>query len=338
MNRIREPFEVNYALLSLLQFVFSILVMLLHSRRILSSDILHFIQKSMFSRLSVPFFMISSAFFVESYCNNTTYFKTYIAKLVKTYWYLSLLYIPYALYYFVQEDYPVRFLPLGIIFSFFYFGTCYHLWYFPAIIFAWSFLFSLRKFFSEKTVIIICLLLYFIGTVETYSAYLSGTVLFDVWQNYQKVFVTSRNGLFYAPIFILLGQKSYIFRKSFFLNSHLLSKLILSVGLFIVEAFFIFINQGYDKNFFISLLPVTFFLFNWCIRSHLFSNKQWHYLKKLSIYYFYVHPIILEIIFFYADKTDLLLWQKGIFTFLCTFLLTHLLAMFLLKNKHRISS
>ena len=57
---------VNYALLSLFQYIASILVILVHCQRLFEHEALHFIQKSMFGRMAVPFFLISSAYFFPS--------------------------------------------------------------------------------------------------------------------------------------------------------------------------------------------------------------------------------------------------------------------------------
>ena len=54
---------VNYALLSLFQYIASILVILVHCQRLFEHEALHFVQKSMFGRMAVPFFLISSAYF-----------------------------------------------------------------------------------------------------------------------------------------------------------------------------------------------------------------------------------------------------------------------------------
>ena len=59
-----EPGQpVNYALLSLFQYIASVLVILVHCQRLFEHEALHFIQKSMFGRMAVPFFLISSAAF-----------------------------------------------------------------------------------------------------------------------------------------------------------------------------------------------------------------------------------------------------------------------------------
>jgi len=50
---------VNYALLSLFQYIASVLVIMVHCQRLFEHEALHFVQKSMFGRMAVPFFLIS---------------------------------------------------------------------------------------------------------------------------------------------------------------------------------------------------------------------------------------------------------------------------------------
>ena len=51
---------VNYALLSLFQYIASVLVMLVHCQRLFEHEALHFIQKSMFGRMAVPCWQVFS--------------------------------------------------------------------------------------------------------------------------------------------------------------------------------------------------------------------------------------------------------------------------------------
>ena len=53
-----EPEQpVNYALLSLFQYIASVLVIMVHCQRLFEHEALHFVQKSMFGRMAVPFFL-----------------------------------------------------------------------------------------------------------------------------------------------------------------------------------------------------------------------------------------------------------------------------------------
>lgn len=247
---------VNYAIISLFQYLFAVLVLLLHARRVFPNDVLHFIQKSLFSRMAVPFFLISASFLISLRIDqNQTGLKPYLKKSIKTYLCLSLLYLPYALFYVLNSGYPVSAAPIGAFIALFYTGMCYHLWYFPAFFLGLLIVHCLRKVFDSKWTAVICLLLYLLGSVETYSAYLEHTVIVDIYQSYKAVFLTTRNGFFYAPIFVYSGQLAYQYRDSPLLQNYPVRKLLLSSLLLSAEGYLIFLNQGQDKNFFLALVP-----------------------------------------------------------------------------------
>lgn len=57
---------VNYALLSLFQYIASVLVIMVHCQRLFEHETLHFVQKSMFGRMAVPFFLNFFSLFFPS--------------------------------------------------------------------------------------------------------------------------------------------------------------------------------------------------------------------------------------------------------------------------------
>ena len=61
---------VNYALLSLFQYIASVLVILVHCQRLFEHEALHFVQKSMFGRMAVPFFFNFFSLFFSEYAGS----------------------------------------------------------------------------------------------------------------------------------------------------------------------------------------------------------------------------------------------------------------------------
>ncbi|MFH6635872.1 hypothetical protein QE557_04190 [Streptococcus suis] len=74
---------LNTSLLSLIQFIGAILVIALHCRRLFEADPLHFIQKSIFSRMVVPYFMVTASFFLRR--NYPSLSKQYLIRYSKQY-------------------------------------------------------------------------------------------------------------------------------------------------------------------------------------------------------------------------------------------------------------
>lgn len=325
-------------MISLFQLLFSILVMMLHSQRIFPWESLHFVQKSIFSRMAVPFFIICSSYFLRAQTDSKSQsYKVYLLNMARAYTFWSIIYLPYALVMFFALDLPIGGgrIPLAVLVAYCYTGFCYHLWYIPAFILGTCLIIYLNKYITFKWLLLFSLLLYLLGTIETYSAYLSGTKLLHYFNLYKQVFFTSRNGIFYAPIFICFGILLYDYRENKLFYQLPLIKLLISIVLWSIEGYYIFLNQGYDKNFFIGLLPVSLFLFNWILRTNLNRTKNWYLLKKLSVYFFYLHPIFIEIGFFYFNRYQLQYWQTGIFVFLFTLCGTFVSSMLIIKLRQK---
>ena len=318
---------VNYALLSLFQYIASILVILVHCQRLFEHEALHFIQKSMFGRMAVPFFLISSAYFFRLRWKReqgSTKLTLYIKGILKVYGFWSLVYLPYALTYFQSLHLPLYLAPLAILAALFYIGMSYQLWYIPAFLLGLLLVhFLYRKLGSKKTFALL-LILYALGAIETYHAYLAPSLLTDWYDAYAKLFFTSRNGLFYTPIFIYLGYFLADYRHIELLHKKCRILLLLSSLLLVAEGVLIYFRQGLDKNFFFALIPFSFFLFNWLLKTRWKQEKNWRHLKDLSIFYFFLHPIFIDLSFFLLNFQHLTKWEKGRWVFLLTIILTHL--------------
>ncbi|MEC6748276.1 acyltransferase family protein [Marinilactibacillus sp. XAAS-LB27] len=316
-------------MISVLQFIFSVLVILLHSDRIFYNDAFHFTQKSIFSRLAVPFFLICSAYFYKRNTQKEGYFKRSIVQYIC--W--SFLYLPLGYSYFMELDLPAIAASLAIIVGVSYSGVWYHLWYIPACLFGIFLVNKLNQYFNMRIVLTISLALYIIGSIETYSGYLQNTILLEGYQLYRTIFLTSRNGLFYVPIFVCVGymiaseEQKGIFSEGFYKR-----RLGLSIMLLCLEGSFVYFNQGIDKNFMLSFIPVTLFLFIWAKNTSIWMHRNLHILKQLSIYYFFIHPIFIEIANLFSKELSVRIGvHPGWVVFLSALVATHLTSLVLIK-------
>lgn len=180
------------------------------------------------------------------------------------------------------------------------------------------------------------LLLYVMGSIETYYAYFSNSWFTQSFDAYAKVFFTTRNGLFYTPIFVYLGYLLYDYRHFSLFRDNFGKKLLLSSLLLLLDGRIVFIHQGIDKNFFLALPLFALFLVNWVLRTRIGQNWQLYHLKELSVLYFFLHPIFIESSFYLLQKTDFAKWQQGRIVFLLTLLLTHLSAEVILLARKRL--
>ena len=262
-------------MLSLIQFILAILVIMLHSTRIFQDEALHFIQKSIFSRMAVPFFLVCSSFFIRvKIAENSLYLKSYLQNYIKTYLIWSAIFIPYGLYYFHSLSLSPVLIPFGLLVALFYTGICYHLWYIPAFLSGFFLVNLIRKKVNLRWTFILFMGLFVIGSIETYSAFLENTRLLSIYSKYASIFFTSRNGLFFTPIFICVGYLLYDYRENPVFTKNYFIKLLISFFLLCIEGFIIFPNQGIDKNFLITLIPFFMFMFNWAIRTDIFFKKN----------------------------------------------------------------
>lgn len=319
-------------MISFLQFVFAILVIMLHSSRVFQNDAYHFIQKSIFSRMAVPFFVVCSSFFFRKKTSQDwTYQNKYLKNYVKNYLVWSAVFLPYGLFYFSSLSFPPSLIPLGLLVALLYTGICYHLWYIPAFLTGTYLVNRALKRVEFKYIIVLSSVLFTVGSIETYSAFLENTKLISIYEGYASVFFTSRNGLFFIPIFVCVGYLLYDYREHSLFTQHYLIKLLLSFLLLCLEGVIIFPKQGIDKNFLFTLIPFSMFLFNWAIRTELFKDKSFYKLKQFSTLYFFIHPIFIEIISIPAIMVLFKVSHFGWIKFLFTLISTHLLSLVILK-------
>lgn len=318
-------------MVSLLQFIFAILVIMLHSSRLFQNDAYHFIQKSIFSRMAVPFFIVCSSFFVRAKTSqDSNYQKKYIKNYVKNYLIWSTIFIPYGLFYFSSFSLPPTLIPLGLVVALFYTGLCYHLWYIPAFLTGTYLVNSVLKKASLRYTIFFFFILFTFGSIETYSAFLENTKLLSLYSSYASIFFTSRNGLFFTPIFVCVGYLLYDYSERFIFTQHYFIKLLVAFLFLCLEGLIIFPNQGFDKNFLFTLIPFSMFLFNWAIRTELFRDKSFYKLKQLSTLYFFIPPIFIELISIPTIVVLFMATHFGWIKFIFTLISTHLLSLIIL--------
>lgn len=186
----------NYELLDLVRFIMACLIPFLHIYNENAWEVTKIIEMY-FSRLGVPFFFMVSGFFLEksgeergidfAFCK---FFKRTLMLLIV--W--SIIYLPFS----IKAFNGISFLREYI------FRTPYFLWYLSAALVG-GILFV--AFHRAKSVLKIILagVLFGIGTYSG-AGYLwksGNSIIYDL---YQKVFITTGNGVFFAfPIMILGG-------------------------------------------------------------------------------------------------------------------------------------
>jgi serine/alanine racemase len=254
------------------------------------------------ARIAVPFFFTISGYVFAKKIKNSTH-SNYIKKLILTYFQLFVFYIPLGLIQLqslsssiVIDDNLINQI-WHLIMVVFVYGSSYHLWYLPALIFSLSCLCHLFNKATTHTLLLASSILYIIGSLETYYYILPHNVQ-DIMSIYFKYFITTRNGLFFGLFFTTLGY--YIERMNPQITQ-IKSKLMLaSVALVIEWSIVNNLSQVRDYNFYITLIPFIYLLFNYSINTNISFDTR-AFSKTSKLIYFYHIMIIYTLEFTFAQ-------------------------------------
>lgn len=221
-----------------------------------------FLFDKILTRAAVPFFFCSSGFFLKMKLDSTTSnaeFKLQVIKFVKRILFMyiiwTIIYLPCIIFWFKVDNETILSFVQKCIFD----GSYLHLWYLPSVMIAGvlAALF-IRKIGTIKS-LVIAIALYVIGLFDTsYFGLIKNFELQSFVKIYDEIFITTRNGVFFGLIFILLGFLAYETRQ----------KLSKSVFLLIFSIIGLFIEMYMLRNFDIArsyegvlfTVPVTYFL------------------------------------------------------------------------------
>lgn len=164
------------------------------------------------ARVAVPFFFMVTGQFVLSglFSKDSREYDKCVGKAKKFLLRLSLLYaasivlyLPLGLYAGHYKGLTLLSLLRMLVFD----GTFYHLWYFPACILGVLILLLMSRFLKLRTAAAVSALLYLIGLFgDSYYGFADmSPVLRSVYEGMFCIFSYTRNGLFLAPAFLMLG-------------------------------------------------------------------------------------------------------------------------------------
>lgn len=199
---------VNYAGIDYFRIAAAVMVIAIHTAPFsgVSKDF-DFLLTYCAGRVAVPFFFMTTGYFVlgpwRKRGNNAgSKVLRSIKKTLFLYAVSIVLYLPVNFYSGGLPESAGEFIRM-LIFD----GTFYHLWYFPAVIIGCFTVMMLLKKFPAGIVFGIAVLFYLIGAGG--DSYFGIAARVPVLEHmYDVIFAVSsytRNGIFYAPIFLLMG-------------------------------------------------------------------------------------------------------------------------------------
>ncbi len=293
----------NYTGIDYFRFIASLLIIAIHTSPLGSfSEIGDFMLTRIIARVAVPFFLMTSGFFLISrYAYNNSKLWMFVKKTTLIYGAAMLIYIPINIYngYFRMDN----LLP-NIIKDIVFDGTLYHLWYLPASIVGSAIAWYLVRKFDYGTALFVTTILYFIGLFGD-SYYGLSEKIGILGGFYNLIFQISdytRNGIFFAPIFFVLGgliadnRRKNEFRKS-------ICGFSISFALMFIEALILhFCNLQRHDSMYIFLLPCMYFFFNIILQ---FRGKRIMWLRTSSLIIYVIHPMMIVVIRLFAKLLHL---------------------------------
>lgn len=284
----------SYSGIDYFRFIAALLIIAIHTSPLSSfSETGNFIFTRIVSRVAVPFFFMTSGFFLISrYTCNAEKLEAFIKKTTLIYGVAILLYIPINVYngYFKMDN----LLP-NIIKDIVFDGTLYHLWYLPASIIGAAIAWYLVKKLNYPKALMVASVLYLIGLFgdSYYGITEKISCLNSLYTYIFQVTDYTRNGIFFAPIFFILGgfiadnRPQITFGKSFL-------GFAISLALMLGEAMILhhFDLQRHDSMY-VFLLPCMYFLF--IVILH-FKGKRLVSLRTASLIIYIIHPMMIVVI------------------------------------------
>lgn len=281
----------------------ALLIVAIHTSPLTSfSETGDFICTRIIARVAVPFFfMVSGFFLISGYSCNAEKLVAFIKKTALLYAAAIAIYIPINIYtgYFKMDN----LLP-NIIKDILFDGTLYHLWYLPASVIgaaiAW---YSVKKTSYMKSFIITGVL-YIIG--------LFGDSYYGIAENIPcmkgfydlifQVFDYTRNGIFFAPVFFVLGGYIADNKSRLSLKQSIIG---FTAGFILMFSEAITLHhfglQRHDSMY-VFLLPVMYCMFSFIIH---FKGERRTGLRTVSVIIYIIHPWMIVIVRMFAGMLNM---------------------------------
>ena len=299
----------NYGWLDRFRIIAALAVIAIHTSPLATfHEGADFFLTRVLARIAVPFFfMVTGHFVVAGFLpsgkaapstKSMVRFRKFLAKTSMLYLFCIILYLPVGIYAGHYKDMSVGVLLRMLFFD----GTFYHLWYFPACIMGVALVYLLSRFLSLGAMTAVSAVLYAIGLLgDSYYGLVEKVPALEAFYGFLfQISSYTRNGLFLAPLFLVLGawmagaaqgqDGRELSEKRLFLCS--LS--VLSFALMTGEAFLLrhFELQRHDSMYLL-LVPVMFFLYRFLLCIPAKSDGAF---RTVSTWIYVLHPAFIVVV------------------------------------------
>ena len=264
----------------------------------------------MLTRIAVPFFFVSSAFFLFK----KEFMWSRIARYCKR---LLLLYAVYSVFYVIYELFTQQFVWNDFLIKFFFSGY-QHLWFLQQSVIAVLVIsLFIRLFKNPRLLYILSAAFYVIGVFVFTLRPISMNI--PLVQSYYGSFlyeiIFERSWIFYAVPYMAIG---YYFSQNGFCTKKI-SAIGIAVSLFllIAESFIgVYIIHVTSTVLWLSVLPLSFFIFSMVAQINLKGNYNVIFLRKSSTLIYCIHLLIVFILESFGINHMILFILTSVLSFL----------------------
>lgn len=208
--------------LDIFRIIAALLVISIHTSPFSGiSENLDFFVTRIVARVAVPFFfMVTGQYILSDFYNQNRKNKpdaskiwNYIKKLFFMYIISIIIYIPIGIYAGHYRGLDLLGAPKMLLFD----GTFYHLWYFPACIIGVLLVYGMSRWLDIGMMTAIAVVLYIVGLLgdSYYGLTVKVPALNVIYNAMFRAFSYTRNGFFFAPVFLVLGIRSEEYSKKY---------------------------------------------------------------------------------------------------------------------------
>lgn len=258
-----------------------------------------FVVVNVLARLAVPFFFVAAGYFLSNKIENDwNGVKKYIIRLLAMYLIWTVIYLPLILRnHKIDSLEKLQEKAVALIQRLVFLGSFTQLWYLPALIFAVFFIYLCLKILSRRTLFVVSVVLFLIGLLGDgyYGLIKDNFFLNKMMDYYLAIFLRTRNGLFLATVFVMLGiliKQGKLLSKKTGLGGFLIFFALMFVEAFALRNFKI----AKDYNMYLTLLPATYCLFCFIVQVELPDNKIWRWCRDTSTLVFLSHMLVVPLL------------------------------------------
>ena len=291
------------------KWIAALLVAAIHTSPLESVNVTaDFILTRVLARVAVPFFMMVTGYFVLYAAVAEGSFQRIWRSLKKIgflYLAVTLLYLPVQGYKLLGKEAEIS---IGALCrALFFDGTYYHLWYLPAVMIGLPICWVLLRLIGQYAYAA-AMVLYMIGLFgdSYYGLACRIPVLKQVYESMFQIFSQTRNGLFFAPLFLLLGYRAASGRKERSVKRSRYS-FVLYLLLMCAEGLLLHLHTEQEHNSMYLLLPVCMiFLFDALLAgAAVWDVRRGTFYKTGPMLFYFLHPFMILIIRAFVKLTKL---------------------------------